>query len=82
MNKEILIEKKVFAERLKARRELCKLTQKELAAILQISERNYQYYESQKKPLMPSLYYLLAICERLDISIDYLLNRTENPKLK
>jgi transcriptional regulator with XRE-family HTH domain len=52
-----------------------------LAKAESVTERNYQYYESQTDPTMPSLAFLLDIAEKLDVSIDYLLDRTTNPKV-
>ena len=75
------MDKKLFAQRLKSQRELLGLTQKELAAILKITERGYQYYEALSGFKPPTFNLLFAIAEALDISIDYLFGRTANPKI-
>ena len=63
--------------RLKELRKSKGYTQKQLANILKISERNYQNYEYGK--LEPNLSNLSIIADYLDCSVDYLLGRTDNP---
>jgi transcriptional regulator with XRE-family HTH domain len=75
------MDKKIFSERLKSQREAHGFTQKSLAQAVGFAERNYQHYESQTDPITTSLAFLLAVAEKLDVSIDYLLNRTTNPKV-
>ena len=74
------MDKKIFAHRLKSQRELCGLTQKQLAAVIGISERGYQHYESASSFKPPSSALLFSIAEALDTSVDYLFGRTANPK--
>ena len=76
-----MINKNVFAERLREQRLLKGFTQKEMAEAIGVSERSYLSYEARDDATMPSLKYLFAIAEKLCISIDYLLNRTSNPLL-
>ncbi len=48
-----------------------------MAERLNISERAYQYYESGQRE--PNLDTLFDISNVFDISIDYLLGKTNNP---
>ena len=75
------MDKKIFAKRLKEQRETHGITQKCLASILGITERGYQYYESLSEFREPSFTLLLKITDELDISIDFLFSRTENPNV-
>ena len=65
-----------FNERIKQLRIDKKLTQKEMANILLITERAYQYYEATRDPNVETL---IRIADCFDISTDYLLGRTDNP---
>ncbi len=55
------------------------LTQKNVALDLGITERTYQGYEI--KDSSPSLKMLIKLANYFDVSTDYLLDRTNNPKL-
>lgn len=67
-----------FPERLKEIRKAQKVTQKQLANELSISERNYQDYEYGK--VVPSATILIALADYFDVSLDYLVGRSDNPK--
>jgi len=67
-----------FHEHLRKCRLSGKITQKELANYLKVSERAYQHYEAGSRE--PSYDKLIALADYFDISADYLLGRTENPK--
>lgn len=54
-----------------------KKTQKEVATAIKLSERNYQSFEYGK--VKPSFDTLIALANYFDISIDYLVGRTDNP---
>lgn len=60
------------------RKEFC-LTQKEVAEGAHISTRNYQDYEYGN--VVPTATVLIAIANYYDVSIDYLVGRTDNPKI-
>ena len=64
-----------FSERIRTlRKERC-LKQRELAEICKLSLRGYQQYEyGEGYPEVPGL---LRIAEYFDVSIDYLLGRTD-----
>jgi len=64
-----------FADRLKLLRNNKKLTQKEFAKILNINERSYQNYEINAST--PNFKLLLFIADYFDVSIDYLVGKSE-----
>lgn len=53
------------------------ILQKDIAAALKISLRAYQRYEYGERE--PSVTVLVAIADFFDVSIDYLVGRTDNP---
>lgn len=66
-----------FGERLQKARQQKGLTQKEVAAYLQMTERSYQHYEGNRR--RPNYEILVAIADHLDVTTDYLLGRTDEP---
>ena len=66
-----------FSARIKAIRKERKLTQKQMAEFLSTTERNYQYYESGSRE--PNLETFSLIAERLEVTTDYLLGKSEFP---
>lgn len=68
-----------FSERLKALREERRLYQRELAEMLGISTRGYQCYETGEHE--PGVKKLIAIADYYQVSIDYLVGRTDVPDL-
>lgn len=56
-----------------------KLTQKQLATSIDVAESLYQRYEYGK--VVPSITVLIAISNKFDVSIDYLVGLTDNPKV-
>lgn len=66
----------IFSERLKECRRI-KTTQKAMADNLGISERAYQHYEAGTRE--PKIDIAEKIAGYLDVSIDYLVGRTDNP---
>ena len=67
----------MFGERLKSIRLHSGITQKEAANLFGITERAYQNYEINKSN--PNVSLLISIAEYFDVSIDYLVGRTNNP---
>ena len=66
-----------FNEHLKLIRKSKNVTQRDVAAAIGITERNYQSYESgAKKPGFDSL---IALADFFDVSLDYLVGRSDNP---
>ena len=66
-----------FNQRLKELRRLKKQRQVDLAIILEMTIRNYQDYEAGK--IDPPTSKLTALADYFDVSIDYLVGRTDNP---
>ncbi len=66
-----------FGERLKLLRNKKGLKQTELAKILEVSERTIRYYEFNERE--PDLSSLKILADFFEVSIDYLLGRTDDP---
>ena len=64
-----------FASRLRQLRLERHLKQKEMAELFQQSVRAYQYYESGER--YPEFTGLLALADFFDVSLDYLVGRSE-----
>jgi len=69
----------LLLKRLRDLREDHDLTQKELAEIISCSQRVYSNYECGQ--VEPSIETLIKICDYYNISIDYLVGRTNNPNV-
>lgn len=65
----------IFKERLIEQRKLNRVTQRQLADYLQIAQPSYIRYENGSAE--PSLETLVKIADYFDVSVDYLLGRTE-----
>ena len=63
----------IFSERLKTLRKEKKLTQKELAEQIGISQKSYSHWETGKNE--PSLENLIKLADLLEVSIDWLFGR-------
>ncbi len=66
-----------FGEHLKEIRLSKNLTQKQLATLIGSTERGIQRYEAGERK--PNFDAIIALCNALEISADYLLGRTDNP---
>ena len=55
------------------------LSQKKVANMLGMSQTGYSKYETGENDLPTSI--LIKLADFYDVSIDYLLNRTDNPTL-
>ncbi|MGX4600292.1 helix-turn-helix domain-containing protein [Faecalimicrobium sp. JNUCC 81] len=75
-------EKLIFSNRLRQERERLGLMQKDMAQKLDVPPNTYNGYETGKRS--PNLEVAKHISDTLDISLDYLLGRTNerNPKVK
>ena len=51
--------------------------QKDIAAAIGVSVRAYQYYETAQKE--PTLSVLIALADYFDVSLDYLVGRSDDP---
>lgn len=67
-----------YAERIKALREDKDLKQKDIAMILNTTQQYYGQYENGKRPL--PIEHLITICRYYNISADYILGFTNEPK--
>ena len=66
-----------FSERLVLLRKSHNLTQKQLAADIQLSELAIQHYEAQRRK--PAFDILVALADYFDVSLDYLVGRSNDP---
>lgn len=64
---------------LKRFRKEFKITQKQAAKAANVSERNYQDYEYGN--VVPSATVLIALSNYFDVSLDYLVGRTDKPEV-
>ena len=64
-------------ESLKRCRKFKKVTQKQAASAAGITESMYQFYEYGKNE--PTASVLIALADYFDVSLDYLLGRTDHP---
>ena len=71
---------KVLGQRLKDLRKQKKVGQKEVAELLGVSLRSYQFYESGEYD--PSLPNLVVLADYFQVSTDYLLGRSDEPGYK
>ncbi|MCL2773807.1 MAG: helix-turn-helix domain-containing protein [Oscillospiraceae bacterium] len=67
-----------FKERIKKLRSDNNLTQKQLAKILNVNEFSVQRYEYGTRP---SLDTLIALADYFNVSLDYLVGRTDKPEI-
>ncbi len=66
-----------FPVRLKNLRERRRFYQREIAESLGITTRAYQFYESGRSE--PNIQTLIALADYFNVSIDYLVGRTDVP---
>ena len=69
---------KTYFERIKELRLLCNLTQKEVSNYIGITTNAYQKYEYGTRK--PDIDIFIKLAECFNVSIDYLVGRTDNPK--
>ena len=67
-----------FPERLLQLKQERKVLQKDVAAGIGLSLRGYQYYEKGQKE--PTLSVLIRLADFYDVSLDYLVGRSEEPQ--
>ncbi|MEN2765648.1 helix-turn-helix domain-containing protein [Ornithinibacillus xuwenensis] len=65
------------SQRFKELRKKHKLTQKDVAEFLGITESGYGYYEQGRNE--PSIEILKRLSKKYDVSIDYITGETDNP---
>ena len=71
---EIIMELK---DALRRFRKYAKITQRQAAKAANTSERMYQEYEYGKA--VPALSYMISLADYYDVSLDYLVGRSEDP---
>lgn len=69
-----------FAQRIAAIRKKRKLSQEKLGELINMSQRTIAAWEGSERT--PSFPVLLELAEKLDVSVDYLLGRTDEEKIK
>ena len=69
--------KQILSERLKSCRKAKGLTQQQAAIYCDITEKAYQNYELMTRE--PKLAILIRIADLYEVSIDYLVGRTDEP---
>lgn len=69
-----------LAEALKRFRKQFKVTQKVAAEVSGVSERVYQSYEYGK--VVPTVTILMALADFYDVSLDYLVGRSDAPQMR
>lgn len=67
----------LFSTRLKLLKSQKKILQKDIAAAIGVSLRAYQYYETDTKE--PTMSNLIALADYFDVSLDYLVGRSDDP---
>ena len=65
----------IFQKRVKQERLSCRLTQREMAQKLHITQPSYIRYENGNSE--PTLENLALLADILDVSVDYLLGRSD-----
>ena len=66
-----------FHERLQECRKKKSLTQRKFASLLEITERSYQRYELGERE--PNIQTLIKIADFLDVDMNYLVGRSDDP---
>lgn len=66
-------------ERIRSLRKDADLTQVKLGDAINVPQRTYAYYESGQRMIPPSV--LCALADFYGVSVDYILGRTDNPKM-
>lgn len=56
------------------------IRQKDIAKVLNVSQNTYSQYETGVIPLTAEV--LIKLSDYYNVSIDYLLDRTDNPEIK
>ncbi|MCL2696647.1 MAG: helix-turn-helix domain-containing protein [Oscillospiraceae bacterium] len=69
---------KIFIERLKLLRKQKNITQRQLAEAIKTGERNVRSYEISEN--LPSLENVIKIADFFDVSVDYLVGRSDEQK--
>lgn len=68
----------MYGERMKSLRKERKVPQQQLADLMGVKIRGYQYYE--KEQTEPTIKALIALADFYGVTIDYLVGRTDDPQ--
>ncbi len=68
----------MYGERMRKLRKERKVPQKELAELMGVQIRGYQFYENETTE--PRIKALIALADFYDVSIDYLVGRTDKER--
>lgn len=66
-----------FSNKLKELRTSKNISQKQIASQLDIADRQYRRYENEEQ--QPTLPIIIKLANYFDVSLDYLVGRTDNP---
>ena len=69
-----------FASRLNELKSISNANNKDISEFIGISIRGFQFYLSGTKE--PTLSKLIALADYFNVSIDYLVGRSDNPKIQ
>jgi XRE family transcriptional regulator len=69
-----------FGEHLKSLRKSKNITQKQLALAIGVTERGIQQYELGERK--PSYDVLISLADFFNVSLDFLVGRSDNPEIK
>ena len=72
-----LVRRRIIAERVKESRKRAKLTQEEMSSKINTNTLSYRGYENCKNDF--PIEYLVRIADTLNVSMDYLTGRTDDP---
>lgn len=75
-----MISRKLFSERLYRLRKSANISHEKLAEELGLTRTTISHWENGKR--LPSLDVIASLADYFDVSIDYLVGRSDNPKLK
>ncbi len=67
----------MYGERFKKLRKERKVPQQQLADVMGVKLRAYQFYETETHE--PGIQSLIALADFYDVTIDYLVGRTDTP---
>ena len=66
-----------FGQRLQLLRNSNGITQKHMSSVFQLTERAYRRYENDDST--PHYHTLIALADYFNVSLDYLVGRSDNP---
>lgn len=66
-----------FSNNLKELRISKNISQKQIAEALETTDRQYRRYENEEQ--QPTLPIIIKLADYFDVSLDYLVGRTDNP---